>query len=101
MNDGVFLGSIPQYVRNSILNHELPNGKWSNIVKALEKGDIKGGVLNGVKFDGAEVKIGSVLSTPIAYYQGDDGEIIDRSDWVVCGFNGAVPEYVKYIMNGT
>ena len=74
---------------------------WSNIVNALENGDIKNGVLNGVKFDGAEVKIGSVLSTPIAYYQGDDGEIIDRSDWVVCGFNGAVPEYVKYIMNGT
>ena len=43
------------------------------------------------------MEIGSSLATQMAYYQGDDGEIVADNEWIVCGFNGAVPEYVKYL----
>ena len=43
------------------------------------------------------MEIGASLATPMAYYQGDDGEIVADNEWIVCGFNGAVPEYVKYL----
>lgn len=101
MSNEVYLGGPPQYVLDWLLNDRSPTGDWFKIVKALEKGDIKDGTLNGVDFDGNDVTLGSILVTPIAYYQGDDGTIVDRSEWIVCGFNGAVPEHVKYIMNGT
>lgn len=78
----------------------MPKGKWTKVVQALEKGDISAGKLNGITFNGKEVKIGETLPTPIAYYQGEDGNLVADSEWIVCGFNGAVPEYVKYIMNG-
>lgn len=78
----------------------MPKGKWTKVVQALETGDISSGKLNGIKFSGKEVKIGETLSTPIAYYQGEDGSLVADSEWIVCGFNGAVPEYVKYVMNG-
>lgn len=71
-------------------------GQWLSVVDALETGNITNGVLNGITFGGKEVKIGNSLETDIAYYQGDDGNLISTSHWIVCGFNGAVPEYVKY-----
>lgn len=71
-------------------------GQWLSVVDALETGNITNGVLNGITFDGKEVKIGNSLETDIAYYQGDDGNLISSSHWIVCGFNGAVPAYVKY-----
>ena len=43
------------------------------------------------------MEIGASLATQMAYYQGDDGEIVADNEWIVCGFNGAVPEYVKYL----
>lgn len=99
MGTDTFLGRPPESVRDWIVNH-YKSYAWLNVVKALEKGDIKNGVLNGCTFSGNSITIGSALATPLAYYQGDDGTIVDTSEWIVCGFNGAVPEYVKYIMSG-
>lgn len=101
MGTEIYLGQPPECVKKWILDKDLPAGGWTEVVKALEAGDITSGTLNGITFGGNAITIGSSMSTPIAYYQGTDGEIIDTSEWIVCGFNGAVPEYVKYIMNGT
>ena len=101
MSTEIYLGEPPKHVKDWILNKDLPKGGWTEVMKALEAGDITSGTLNGITFDGNAITIGSSMITPIAYYQGDDGKIIDRSEWLVCGFNGAVPEYVKYIMNET
>ena len=97
----ICVGEPPKFVKTWILNKDEPVGGWMGVVNALEAGDITAGTLNGITFDGNTITIGSSLTTPIAYYQGDDGEIIDKSEWIVCGFNGAVPEYVKYIINET
>lgn len=43
------------------------------MTKALEKGDISDGKLNGIKFGSKDIEIGASLATPMAYYQGDDG----------------------------
>lgn len=101
MSTEIYLGEPPKHVKDWLLNKDLPKGGWTEVMKALEAGDITAGTLNGITFGGNTITIGSSMTTPIAYYQGDDGEIIDRSEWIVCGFNGAVPEYVKYIMNET
>ena len=93
----IFLGYPPLHVRHWIRDSKLPAGAWTKVVQALEKGDISASKLNGITFNGKEVKIGETLPTPIAYYQGTDGNIIADSEWIVCGFNGAVPEYVKYL----
>jgi hypothetical protein len=100
MGQELFLGQPPKYVKNWILNKDMPAGGWTDIVKALETGNISSKTLNGIKFGGKDVAVGNSLKTPIAYYQGTDGDIIADSEWIVCGFNGAVPEYVKYIVNG-
>lgn len=75
----------------------LPQGQWTEISKALERGDIKAGRLNGIQLDGKSIETGAVLETEIAAYQGDDGTVLGKSKWIVGGFNGAVPEYVKYM----
>ena len=101
MSTEIYLGEPPKYVKDWILNKYQPKGGWTKVVETLEAGNITSGTLNGITFGGNAITIGSSMMTPIAYYQGDDGEIIDRSEWIVCGFNGAVPEHVKYIMNET
>ena len=100
MGQELFLGQPPKYVKSWILNKDMPAGGWTDIVKALETGKISSKTLQGIKFGGKDVAVGNSLKTPIAYYQGTDGNIIADSEWIVCGFNGAVPEYVKYIVNG-
>lgn len=94
-----YLGQPPKSIKKWLLNKDLPIGGWTDIVKALETGNISSQTLNGIKFGGKEVKVGSSLTTPIAYYQGEDGNLISGSNWIVCGFNGAIPQYVKYVMN--
>ena len=104
MGQEFFLGKpskhTENWIINKILNKDMPAGGWTDIVKALETGKISSKTLQGIKFGGKDVAVGNSLNTPIAYYQGTDGNIIADSEWIVCGFNGAVPEYVKYIMNG-
>jgi hypothetical protein len=87
----------PLHVRHWIRDSKLPAGAWTEVVKSLEKGDISAGKLNGIKFGGKSIEIGASLKTSIAYYQDDSGSLIADSEWIVCGFNGAVPEYVKYL----
>lgn len=65
-----FLGEPPMYVKHWIRDSQLQQGAWTDLVKALEKGDIKAGKLNGIKFGGNAVEIGASLKTKIAYYQG-------------------------------
>ena len=93
----IFLGCPPLHVRHWIRDSKLPAGAWTEVVKSLEKGDISAGKLNGIKFGGKSIEIGASLKTSIAYYQDDSGSLIADSEWIVCGFNGAVPEYVKYL----
>jgi hypothetical protein len=100
MGQELFLGQPPKYVKNWILNKDMPAGGWTDIVKALETGNISSKTLQGIKFGGKAVAVGNSLKTPIAYYQDGSDSLIADSEWIVCGFNGAVPEYVKYIMNG-
>ena len=38
-----------------------------------------------------------MLETEIAVYQGDDGTVLGKSKWIVGGFNGVIPEHVKYM----
>ena len=92
----IFLG-CPLHVRHWIRDSKLPAGAWTEVVKSLEKGDISAGKLNGIKFGGKSIEIGASLKTPIAYYQDGSDSLIADSEWIVCGFNGAVPEYVKYL----
>lgn len=97
----VELGIVENRKRKIICNRhrdkDLQKGTWTDVMLALESGNISDGTLNGITFNGTEIKIGNELHTNIAYYQADDGNLIDDSSWIVCGFNGAIPEYVKYI----
>lgn len=63
----------------------------------LEKGDIKNGCLNGIRLNGKAIAIGNEIVTDCAYYQGEDGTLVAEYPFAICGFNGAVPEYVKYL----
>ena len=67
------------------------------LTAALEKGNIKNGILDDITVDSNPLAVGSILTSKIFYYQGDDGEIADDCEWIVCGFNGEVPAYVKYM----
>ena len=75
----------------------LQQGNFTEIVKRLETGDIADGKLNGITFDNKAVKIGQTLVSDAAYYQKEDGTLVADYPWIVCGFNGVVPEYVKYL----
>lgn len=93
--NAAFLGNPPASVKAWILSHSAFS--WDALTAALEKGNIKNGILDGITVDGNPLAVGSILTSKIFYYQGDDGEIVDDCEWIVCGFNGAVPAYVKYM----
>lgn len=52
--NNVFLGPPPlrisQHIRHKVRDSKLPAGAWTEVIKALEKGNIKDGKLNGIKF---------------------------------------------------
>lgn len=91
-----FLGNPPENIKSWILSHS-SSFSWDALASALEKGNIKNGALDGIKVDGNPLAVGSILTSKIFFYQGDDGELIDDCEWIVCGFNGAVPAHVKYL----
>ena len=115
MSAETYLGKPPQTVIDWMQNHrggDVPSGKWGAVISALEAGDIKDGTLNGVTFDDQAVSINTLLSNEIAVYQGNDGEISAfypgesygleyYPGWIVASFNAVVPEYVKYLVDGT
>lgn len=96
-----FIGYPPQHVKHwvkqQLRDSKLPAGAWTEVVKALEKGNIRDGRLNGIRLDGKAIAIGNEIVTDCAYYQGEDGTLVAEYPFAVCGFNGAVPEYVKYL----
>ena len=99
LNYYTYLGYPSDKVVDFIRNNNNNKISFDDILKSLETGIITNGKLNGVQFNGKDIEIGSEIETEIAYYQGEDGNIILPCKWTVCGFNGAIPEYIKYKTN--
>lgn len=96
-----YIGNPPNQIVKWIKSHSGPTRLFDKIVKALETGNITNGVLNGVSVEGQPVAIGSQIESDIAYYQDSENILTKNSSgagqkWTVCGFDGSVPEYVKY-----
>ena len=102
MSTARYLGKVSHKISDFIIKQQAKknNFSFSKIVESLETGEITNGKLNCVSYNGKDVYvdigIGSEIKTEIAYYQGEDGNIILPCKWTVCGFNGAIPEYIKY-----